>query len=176
MLLDGQAPADLPSHARRSFLRSSIVWKLTLFVGVLVALTCAVLIGVAYIATSRILVDQIHNRLLTVASDRQEMLAYTLAQQEQRATRFASRGPLHRLMTQRAEDPISAQTFGTEAENVLSAVRTNSTGFLAVWVEDEAGQVLASSGPENLVAGYARLRQPANMPENGLVVSPRRVE
>ena len=63
-------------------------------------------------------------------------------------------------MTQRAEDPISAQTFGTEAENVLSAVRTNSTGFLAVWVEDEAGQVLASSGPENLVAGYVRLRQP----------------
>lgn len=175
MLLDGQAPADLPSHARRSFLRSSLVWKLTLFVGVLVALTCAVLSGVAYVATSRILVDQIHNRLLTVASDRQEMLAYTLAQQEQRATRFASRGPLHRLMTQRAEDPISAQTFGTEAENVLSAVRTNSTGFLAVWVEDEAGQVLASSGPENLVAGYAQLRQPANMPENGLVVSPRRV-
>ena len=116
MLLDGQAPADLPSHARRSFLRSSLVWKLTLFVGVLVAFTCAVLSGVAYVATSRILVDQIHNRLLTVASDRQEMLAYTLgAARAQRATRFASRGPLHRLMTQRAEDPISAQTFGTEA-------------------------------------------------------------
>ena len=43
--------------------------------GVLVALNTGVLIGAAYIATSAILRDQIHERLSTVAADRQEMLA-----------------------------------------------------------------------------------------------------
>ena len=92
-VLDGQSQPDLSVSPKKSWFRSSIVWKLTLFVGVLVALNCAVLIGVAYIATSRIIRHQIHERLSTVAADRQEMLAYTLGQQEERATQFAHRGP-----------------------------------------------------------------------------------
>ena len=116
---DGQ---EQPSHripSKRSFLRSSIVWKLTLFVGVLVTLNCGVLIGVAYVATSVILRDQIHERLSTVASDRQEMLAYTLEQQEERATRFASRGRIHQLMAQRAEGTISLNGFGPRPKRSL---------------------------------------------------------
>ena len=157
-------------------MRSSIVWKMTLFfVGVLVTLTCAVLSGVAYFATSRILRDEIHDRLSTVASDRQEMLAYTLAQQEERATRFASKSPIHRLMTRRAEGTVSDEIFRAEADSMLSFARLNFTGFLALWVEDEAGKMLATSGPDDLVAAYSRLRQPGARPDNSLVVPPRRV-
>ena len=105
------------SRAKRSFFRSSIVWKLTLFVGVLVTLNCGVLIGVAYIATSAILRNQIDERLSTVASDRQEMLAYTLEQQEERATQLASRVRIHHLLAQRAEGTISPERFRAETED-----------------------------------------------------------
>jgi two-component system NtrC family sensor kinase len=172
---DGQTQPTSPSRPVWSLLRSSIVWKLTVFVGVLVTLNCAVLIGVAYFATSRILRDQIHDRLSTVASDRQEMLAYTLEQQEARATRIASRGRIHQILVQRAEGTISPDRFRAEAEAVLSNARTNATGFLALWVEDEAGRLLVSSGPAELVTGYSRLRRPHAQPGSSLVVPPQRI-
>ena len=103
----GQAQPESSSPSRRSFFRSSIVWKLTLFVGVLVTLNCGVLIGVAYIATTEILRNQIDERLSTVASDRQEMLAYTLEQQEERATQLAQRVRIHHLFAQLAAGTIS---------------------------------------------------------------------
>ena len=51
--------------------RWSIVTKLTLFVGLLVALTAGTLITVGFQYTSGILQDQINNRLSAVADDRQ---------------------------------------------------------------------------------------------------------
>jgi PAS domain S-box-containing protein len=161
--------------SKRSFFRSSIVWKLTLFVGVLVALNCGVLIGVAYVATSVILREQIHQRLATVAADRQEMLAYSLRQQEERASQFASRGRIHQLLTQRATRSVRPDLFRAEAETVLSNARTSATEFLALWIEGESGEVLASSGPEDLVAGYSRLRRSEQKTDGGLVVPPRRI-
>jgi two-component system, NtrC family, sensor kinase len=163
------------SQSKRSFFRSSIVWKLTLFVGVLVTLNCGVLIGVAYIATSVILRRQIDERLSTVASDRQEMLAYMLKQQEERAARLAKHPRIQRLFDQRAEGAISSDQFREETETILASARANTTGFLAFWIEDEAGQVLASSGPEDLVTGYSRLRRSDEKPDGILVVPPRRV-
>ncbi len=63
MSAEGRESLESSSQPKRSFFRSSIVWKLTLFVGVLVTLNCGVLIGVAYIATSVILRKQIDERL-----------------------------------------------------------------------------------------------------------------
>ena len=55
-------------------------------------------IAVAYFTTAKILRDQIHQRLTTVATDRQKMLASTLRQYEERATRFARRNRIHQLL------------------------------------------------------------------------------
>jgi len=175
MGIDGQARPVSSVSAKRSRFRSSIVWKLTLFVGVLVALNCAVLIGVAYIATSRILRRQIHERLSTVAADRQEMLAYTLRQQEERATQFAHRARIHQLLAQRAEGTISFDRFKDDTETILLNARNSTTGYLALWIEDKAGEVLASSGPADLVAEYSRFDRSVAGSDGGLVVSPRRV-
>ena len=120
---DGQAGTDSSSFAKRSFLRSSIVWKLTLFVGVLVALNGAVLIGVAYVTTSAILQDQIHGRLLTVAAARQEMLANALRQQVERATQFAGRTRIHQLLADRAGGTMTPERFRAETDPILSTVR-----------------------------------------------------
>ena len=115
------AYADSVPRSRRSFLRSSIVWKLTLFVGVLVALNGGLLIGVAFFTTSTILRNQIHERLSTVAADRQEMLANTLHQLEERAVAVRQAGP-------HPPAPRSSTTWdrsrpsnsGNQAEVVLS--------------------------------------------------------
>ena len=160
MLIFESSP-NHPLIRKRSFFRSSIVWKLTLFVGVLVTLNCGLLIGVAYVATSVILRKQIDERLSTVASDRQAMLAYMLEQHEERAIRLAQRVRIHHLLDQRADELISPDQFRAETEVILTNARTNMAGFLALWIEDETGQVLASSGPEDLVAGYSRLRRSA---------------
>src|SRR3984957_7839210 len=139
MTSEGREQPESSSQSKRSFFRSSIVWKLTLFVGVLVTLNCGVLIGVAYIATSVILRKQIDERFTTVASDRQEMLAYMLKQQEERAAQFAKQPRIHRLFAQREEGAISPDQFRVETETILASASTNTTGFLAFWIEDEAG-------------------------------------
>ena len=157
MGVDDQTQPDLSVSPKKSRFRSSIVWKLTLFVGVLVALNCGVLIGVAYLATSRILRNQIHQRLSTVAADRQEMLAYTLRQHEERATHFAHRARFHQLLVQRAEGTISSDRFKVDTDTLLLYARNSTTGYLALWIEDEDGNVIASSGPQDLVAEYSRL-------------------
>jgi len=172
---DPEAQPESSSPRKRSYLGSSIVGKLTLFVGVLVTLNCGVLIGVAYVATSAILREQIHQRLTTVAADRQEMLAYTLRQHEERATQFANRPRIHQLLSQRAEGTISPDRFRADMATILLNGRSNMTGSLALWIEDEAGQTLASSGPEELVAGYSRLRRSGEGSDGGLIVPPRRV-
>ena len=61
----------------RSLRRRSIVVKLTLFVGLLVALTAGILITVVYYYTGEMLRDQIDNRLSAVADDRQSLLHRT---------------------------------------------------------------------------------------------------
>jgi len=175
MSVDGQSQSDSAVSSWRSFVRSSIVWKLTLFVGILVALNDGVLIGVAYITTSGILRDQVQERLTTVAADRQGMLASSLEQEEERATQFAKRSRIHQLLADRANGTMTPEQFREETERILSTARNNTTGFLAIWIEDDAGGVLAASAPEGLVEEYSRRRRPGEKPRVGLVDPPRRV-
>ena len=93
---------------------SSIVWKLTLFVGVLVELIGGALIAVAYFATSGDparpdprAADDGRRRPAEDAGD-------TLRQHEERATRFARRNRIHELLLHRAErDDLGRAIFGT---------------------------------------------------------------
>ena len=170
---------ELPVTVRRSIwsiLRSSIVWKLTLFVGVLVTLTSGALIAVAFFAIGTILRDQIHDRLLTVASDRQEMLAYTLQQQEERATQIAGWNRIQQILARRANGSIDGEHFRIDGEALLSSVRINTARILGLWIEDDSGTMLASSGPDGLIVHFSFLRR--NKPisaDVSLVVSPQRL-
>src|SRR5262249_24417320 len=132
---DGQGRPGSVAAARRSLLRSSIVWKLTVFVGVLVALNGAVLIAVAYFTTSAILRDQIHKRLSTVATARQAQLTDALRHLQDKALQFANRARVERLVAERAAGKLTALHFRTEAEAVLSNARVSTSGILALWVE-----------------------------------------
>ena len=157
-----------------SFIRSSIVWKLTLFVGVFVALNGAVLIGVAYVTTSAILRDQIHKRLSTIAAGRQEMLVLALRQQMDQTAQLASLPGIQTLLTKRAQGTTASETIRAEIATILFHGKASATGVLAVWIEDESGDLIASSGPENLVAEYGRARGSGEKPGGKLIVPPRR--
>ncbi len=162
---------------RRRF-RTSIIWKLTLFVGVVIAINTGLLIGAAYYATSAILQDQIHARLTTVAADRQEMLVHGLKQQEDRAGWFAGRTRIRSLLVERARGQMPPERFEAEAEAFLSGMRMNIASLVAIWVEDDAGRVIASSGPTGLVAELSRAERLPHEPraEGYLALPPRKAD
>ncbi len=166
---------DAPASSRPPSRWSSIVWKLTVFVGVVVALNGAALIGVTYLATNSILQDQIFKRLVTVATLRQEMLATTLEKHEERVIDFAGRPGIRLLLLRRAEEPLSPEQFRREADLMLSNALATITEYLAVWIEDEQGRVIASSGPANLVAAFSGAKRSTERPEGGLALPPRPV-
>jgi PAS domain S-box-containing protein len=154
-------------------MRTSIVWKLTLFVGVVVALNTGLLIGVAYIATSAILRDQIHDRLATRAADRQGMLQSALKEQAQRAAALASWTRIRSLLTEHAQAAMTADAFEAEATPILSSVRANTSGVRAVWIEDASGRLLASNGPESLITALSKAERTGARDNGGLLVPPR---
>jgi two-component system, NtrC family, sensor kinase len=155
----------------------SIVGKLTLFVGVLVAFNTALLVGAAYVTTSSILSHQVRDRLMTIASDRQEILFLALRQQRDRAASIGGRTWIRRLFTEHAGGTLRSERFADLAGEFLANVQTHAADLLAAWIEDDSGLILAGSDPRGMVAGLARAERPAADPkaEAWLAVPPRRV-
>jgi signal transduction histidine kinase len=162
------------SSARFSRL-SSIIWKLTLFVGIVVALNGALLIGVTYLATKAILEDQVFKRLGAVATLRQELLSSTLQDHGQRAFEFATRSRVRLLLLRRAEEPITSARFRAMADPILANSLATIRDYIAIWVEDENGELIASSGPANLIATFSGAKRSPENPSGGLALPPRRV-
>ncbi len=172
---DRETLIDSAPGSKRWLPRSSIVWKMTLFVGVLVALNDGLLIGVAFFAIRTILQNQIHARLTTLAADRQEILANTLHQLEERAVQFAKRARIHQLLSEHNLGHITPEQFRNQAEVVLSNTISNTTGLLAAWIEDDAGHRLAAVGSEQLTTAYSEQRRPGDRGASGVMVPPVRI-
>ena len=114
----------------------------------------AVLIGVAYIATTEILRKQINERLSTVASDRQEMLAYTLQQQQERATQLRQPGSYSPSVRPACQPGRSARTVsGGDRDDSRRRADQHDRLSRSLDRGRQPAGVLASSGPEDLVNG-----------------------
>src|SRR5262249_23312013 len=105
----------------------SIVGKLTLFVGVLVGLNTALLIGAAYVAASAILSKQVRARLTTIAEDRQEILLHELRQEQGRAATF---GRWPRIRSSLADGPPT-EAYAEEVGGFLETIRSHTAGLVA---------------------------------------------
>ncbi len=127
--------------------RGSIVAKLTLFVGFLVALTAGVLITVGYLYVGAIVRDQIDARLSVIADDRQTLLLTSMKREEERVRQVTTRTRLRILLGQRVRGEIDAERFQNDVQTMLDDVRESSNDFLAIWLDDENGKLLTSSGP-----------------------------
>ena len=133
----------------------SIVLKLTLFVGVLVALTAGTLITVGFYYTSIMLRDQIDSRLSATADDRQALLMDGLLHLEERVHILTSRYRLLEVLDRHASRVTTRERLQVESKQTLDGVRNDTDGLLAFWIEDQAGQMIASSGPQLLLDLFA---------------------
>src|SRR5687767_655189 len=108
--------------------RSSFVWKLALFVGLLIGLTAALLGWTGYRFTRAVLVDQIQDRLSVVAATRQAaVLAYT-KQQKERANLIASRTRLRELVELQIAGSESAAVQIAELSRYLTDSQKSLSG------------------------------------------------
>ena len=81
------------------------------------------------------------------------------------------------LLLRRAEEPMSPAQFRREADPLLANCAGDaSREYMAVWIEDEQGQVIASSGPANLIAAFSGAKRSTENPDGGLAIPPRRVD
>ena len=126
----------------------SIVLKLTLFVGVLVALAAGTLITVGFYYTSLMLRDQIDGRLSAMADDRQALLTAGLLHLEERVRILTSRYRLLEVLDREADVAAKPEHPRADSERILDDVRDDTAGLLAFWIEDPAGHTLVSSGPQ----------------------------
>ena len=161
---------------RRFFRWSSIARKLTVFVGVVVVLNGAALIGATYFGTSAILQDQILKRLVTVATLRQEMLATTLKEHEKHAREFAERPDVRQLLFRRGVEQMDPARFRDQADRILANALATITEYKAIWIEDENGRVIASNGPANLIAEFSGGKRWTDNLDDDLVVPPHRAQ
>ncbi|MBV8130199.1 MAG: GAF domain-containing protein [Planctomycetaceae bacterium] len=129
----------------------SIVLKLTLFVGVLVALTAGTLITVGFYYTSLMLRDQIDNRLSAMADDRRALLLAGLHHLEERVRILTSRYRLIDVLDRQAGGLTPRERLQGNSERTLDDVRRDTDGLLAFWIEDQAGDMIVSSGPRHLL-------------------------
>ncbi len=134
--------------------RLSIVLKLTLFVGSLVALAAGTLISVGFSYTSAMLRDQIDNRLSAMADDRQALLLAGLLQLEERVRILKTRYRLLEVLDRFGAGTMTPERL-RESSRSLDDVRDDTDGLLAFWIEDSTGRKIASSGPQALLELFA---------------------
>ncbi len=157
----------------------SIVSKLTLFVGVLIGVNTALLIGAASVATESILGYQIRERLTTVAADRQQILVRELRSQQSRTSRFAGWTRIRALLGDREAEPFASASDrqGETPSRFLEVVLSHSDDLLAIWIRDTNGREVAASGPRALIDELEPVsRSAAEGEESGwMAVPPRRI-
>ena len=85
---------------------------------------------------------------------------------------FAGRSSIRLLLLRRAEEPLRPSQFRREADLLLANALATITEYLAVWIEDEKGQVIASGGPAVLVSAFSGAKVSTEKPEGGLASLP----
>jgi len=140
--------------------RSSIVAKLSLFVGSLVALTAAALITVGYFCVGDLIGEQIDARLSVIADDRQARILMAMREAESWVRLAAARSRLRILLGQRRRGEVDADRFRADVQAIVHDILADSDDFLAVRLEDDRGEALAESGSREALAAFSPGRGP----------------
>ncbi|MBI5760084.1 MAG: response regulator [Planctomycetales bacterium] len=125
--------------------RSSLVFRLTSFVALVVILTGGCLSLNGYNFVRRTLREQIDDRLVLAALDRQVYLLAYIRQQQERVGLVASRTQLRLLSEQLAGDRISIDEFRAKCQPILQDAQAGTQGFLNISLATPRGDIAAST-------------------------------
>ena len=143
-------------------MKSSILVKLALFVAVVIILSASAVSWTGYQFARNSLTEQIHQRLDTVARDRELMLSNYVSQQKERVSLVASRTQLRLNLKGHLTDPASVPEFYNRTQRILRDAKNstpridgNTREFLDIWITDPDGNVVASTNDDYLPKNFA---------------------
>ncbi len=138
-----------------SRVRFSILTKLTLFVAliVIVSVTATNLIGFRF--TRESLTSQIHERLHTVAHDREQRLKAYVNQQKERIALVGSRTRLRKYLADRLLKPDESGDFLAGTQRILKDAKRGMDEFIDIWITDPSGTVVTATNDEYIGESFA---------------------
>ncbi len=155
----GESPS---SESNRKFAatitrsRSSMFFRLALFVAALLILTAGLMSWAGYILARNIIQDQIQERLRVAAADRHQMVLSFVDQQLERAGLVASRTKLRNLIAEFKHGNISEDDMRSGTRPIIADAVEGTAGFRVISIADVGGRVLTSTSDEQLGADVSK--------------------
>ena len=126
-------------------MRFTLLVKLALFVAIVVIFTATLANWIGFHFARESLRDQIHQRLTTVAYGREQRVTAYVNQQRERALLVASRTRLREYLADYLEGTEPEESFRDNAERILSDAKAITHEFLAIWICDPRGRIVATT-------------------------------
>lgn len=145
MVTDRNPQPDAQTILEGRALRTPILFKLTIFICLLILLTAGAIGGAGYIVTRNVLRSEIHKRLTTLASDRQQLLRAHTTQQIERIRLISRDAGLITALEAHERGTLSSEAFFETAGRILNEDKKNFDGLLDLWIGDPAGVVIGST-------------------------------
>lgn len=150
----GAARADAPSRIVLA-VRSSILLKQTAFTVLVVVLAGGTLILAGHTFVRSMVRDQIDQRLILVASDRQVLTQSYILQQLERVALVASRTRLRQLVREHIVAAIDGEEFRRESRRILVDALKSSSAFLRITIVDLNGTPITATDDGALGTDYS---------------------
>jgi PAS domain S-box-containing protein len=147
-------PAHRPPNPGLRF-RSSVLLKQTSLAALLIVLTGGTLIVSGSWFVRKIITEQIDQRLVLAASDRQVLLLTYIKEQQERVGLVASRTRLRQLVADYEAGKVPSNVFTSESRRILADAQRSSEGYLAISVTDSSGKVITSTEDGELGRDYS---------------------
>ena len=128
----------------------SLLFKNAVFVAAIVVLTGSTLSWSGYFFARANLREQIQQRLLLMASERQARVAAYASQQRERVALVASRTRLRRILEQYLDGSMAANEFEPESKRILQDALASTEGFHDIWIADTRGRVVTATDAQFL--------------------------
>jgi two-component system sensor histidine kinase/response regulator len=125
--------------------RSSIVFKLALFIAPLLVLTTGFMSATGYYIARQIARAEIHQRLRVAATDRHKMITSYVAQQHERIQLVASRTQLRKLIEDHVYGGLDAVDIQPGTAAILRDAKQSTRGFVDIWIVGADGRVITAT-------------------------------
>ncbi len=140
---------------------NKLVWYRTLAFKVAVAActvlaTTTILLNTAAFFLGRNIVrNEVHKRLHTVATDRQQMIFAYSTQQQERVGLVASRTQLRAALQQYLDGSIDVHALREQTQPILDDAVQSADGFVDIWICAPNGRVITATYDRLLEADYS---------------------